>query len=71
VIIQNQRQYRSTKADLARFEEGLIAHDERDPRNLPLNIDPGMPQLMHDAIASWIETLREQIDHYEKLREAG
>jgi DNA-binding XRE family transcriptional regulator len=69
VIIQNQRQYRSTKADLARFEEGLIAHDARDPRDLPPNIDPGMPQLMHDAIASWIETLQEQIDHYEKLRD--
>jgi DNA-binding XRE family transcriptional regulator len=67
VIIQNQRQYRSTKADLTRFEESLIAHDARDPRDLPPNIDPGMPQLMHDAIASWIETLREQIDHYEKL----
>ncbi len=69
MILQNQRQYRSTKADLARFEESLIAHDARDPRDLPPNIDPGMPQLMHDAIASWIETLREQIDHYEKLRD--
>jgi hypothetical protein len=69
MIIQNQRQYRNTKAGLARFEEGLIAHDARDPRELPPNIDPGMPQLMHDAIASWIETLREQIDHYEKLRD--
>jgi DNA-binding Xre family transcriptional regulator len=69
VIIQNERQYRSTKADLARFEEGLIAHDARDPRDLPPNIDPGMPRLIHNAIASWIETLREQIDHYEKLRD--
>lgn len=69
VIIQNQRQYRSTKAELARFEKGLVAHDARDPRDLPPNIDPGMPQLMHDAIASWIETLREQLVHYEKLRD--
>ncbi len=69
MIIQNQRQYRSTKVELARFEEGLIANDARDPRDLPPNIDPGMPKLMHDAIASWIETLREQIDHYEKLRD--
>jgi HTH-type transcriptional regulator/antitoxin HipB len=28
-----------------------------------------MPQLVHDAIGSWIDTLREQIDHYEKLRD--
>ncbi|HEY7960295.1 MAG TPA: helix-turn-helix transcriptional regulator [Solirubrobacteraceae bacterium] len=69
MIIRNQRQYRSTKADLARFEESLIAHDARDPRDLPANIDPGMPKLMHNAITSWIETLREQIDHYEKLRD--
>ncbi len=69
IIIQNQRQYRDTKADLARFEESLITHDARDPRDLPSNIDPRMPQIMHDAIASWMETLREQIDHYEKLRD--
>jgi HTH-type transcriptional regulator/antitoxin HigA len=69
MIIQNQRQYRSTKADLVRFEASLIAHDARDPRDLPPDIDPGMPQVMHNAIASWIETLREQIEHYEKLRD--
>jgi len=28
-----------------------------------------MRQVVHDAIASWIETLREQIEHYEKLRD--
>ncbi len=69
MIIQNQRQYRSTKTELARFEQGLIAHDAREPHDPPSTVDPGMPQLMHDAIASWIETLREQIDHYEKLRD--
>jgi HTH-type transcriptional regulator/antitoxin HipB len=69
MIIQNQRQYNITKGWLARFEESLIAHDERDPHDLPPNIDPGMPKLMHDAIASQIETLREQIEHYEKLRD--
>jgi DNA-binding XRE family transcriptional regulator len=69
MIIQNQRQYRSTKADLARFEESLVAHDAREPCDLPSDIDAGMPKLMHDAIASWIETLREQIEHYEKLRD--
>ena len=66
MIIQNERHYRITKAHLAGFEGGLIANDERE---FPPNVDPGMKQLMHDAIASWIETLREQIDHYEKLRD--
>lgn len=69
MIIQNQRQYKITKGWLARFEESLIAHDARDPRDLPPDIDPGMPKLMHDAIISEIESLREQIDHYEKLRD--
>jgi len=69
MIIQNERQYRITKAHLAGFEGGLVAHDARDPRDLPPNIDPGMPKLMHDAIASEIEELRHQIDHYEKLRD--
>jgi DNA-binding Xre family transcriptional regulator len=68
-MIISQRAYRSAKTELVRFEEGLIAHDARDPHDLPSNVDPAMPQLMHDAIASWIETLREQIDHYEKLRD--
>jgi DNA-binding XRE family transcriptional regulator len=69
MIIQNERQYRITKAHLAGFEGGLVANDARDPRDLPPNIDPGMPKLMHDAIASEIEELRHQLDHYEKLRD--
>jgi DNA-binding Xre family transcriptional regulator len=68
-MITNQREYRIAKTELVRFEEGLIAHDARDPGELPANVDPGMPQLMHNAIASQIETLRRQIDHYEKLRD--
>ena len=69
MIIQNQRQYNITKGWLARFEKSLIAHDARDPSDLPPNIDPGMPKIMHDAIASEIESLRAQMDHYEKLRD--
>jgi HTH-type transcriptional regulator / antitoxin HigA len=69
MIIQNQRQYKITKGWLVRFEESLTAVDARDPSDLPANIDPGMPKLMHDAIASEIEELRHQLDHYEKLRD--
>jgi DNA-binding XRE family transcriptional regulator len=69
MIIQNQRQYKITKAHLAGFEGGLVAHDARDPKDLPPNIDPGMPKLMHNAIVSEIESLRAQIEHYEKLRD--
>jgi DNA-binding Xre family transcriptional regulator len=67
--VPNQRQYKITKGWLARFGESLLANDARDPKDLPPNIDPGMPKLMHDAILSEIESLRAQIDHYEKLRD--
>jgi DNA-binding XRE family transcriptional regulator len=66
IILQNQRQYRDTKADLARFEKELIANGKRE---LGPNEHPDMRQVVHDAIASWIETLREQIEHYEMLRD--
>lgn len=65
-MIKNEREYRITKAHLAGFEGGLIANDKRE---LPPNVDPGMKKLMHDAIASEIDVLRAQIDHYEKLRD--
>jgi HTH-type transcriptional regulator / antitoxin HipB len=68
-MIQNQRQYKITKGWLARFEESLVANDARNPEDLPPNIDPGMLKVMHDAIASEIEVLRHQLDHYEKLRD--
>jgi DNA-binding XRE family transcriptional regulator len=42
---------------------------DTDEREFPPNVDPGMKQLMHDAIASQIETFRHEIDHYEKLRD--
>jgi hypothetical protein len=57
---------RITKAHLAGFEEGLI---ENDKQEFPADVDPGMKQVIHDAIASEIETLREQIDHYEQLHD--
>jgi DNA-binding Xre family transcriptional regulator len=65
-MIKNEREYRITKAQLAGFERGLVANDERE---FPANVDPGMKTLMHDAIVSEIEVLRAQVEHYEKLRE--
>jgi DNA-binding XRE family transcriptional regulator len=65
-MIKNEREYRITKAHVAGFEGGLIANDKRE---FPASVDPGMKKLMHDAIASEIEVLRAQIDHYERLRD--
>ncbi len=66
MIIQNERQYRITKGWVSRFEKSLIANDTQEP---PPDVDPGMKKIVHDAIASQIETLRDQLDHYEKLRD--
>jgi DNA-binding Xre family transcriptional regulator len=65
-VITNQREYRITKSWITRFEKELVANETRElgPRE-----DPGMRQVVHDAIASEIETLRRQIDHYEQLRD--
>jgi DNA-binding Xre family transcriptional regulator len=65
-VITNEREYRISKAELARFEKDQAAYDAREPSP---DVDPGMPQLMHDAIESEIEVLRRQIDHYEQLRD--
>jgi HTH-type transcriptional regulator / antitoxin HipB len=65
-VIKNEREYRITKAHLAGFEGGLVPDDEQQ---FPANVDPGMKQVMHDAITSQIETFRHEIDHYEKLRD--
>jgi DNA-binding XRE family transcriptional regulator len=65
-MIQNERQYRITKGWIAKFEKTLVTNDKQEP---PPNIDPRMKQVMHDAITSEIDSLRNQIDHYEMLRD--
>jgi hypothetical protein len=65
-VITNQREYRITKGWIARFEKELVANETRELRPRE---DPGMRKVVHDAIASEIETLQRQIDHYERLRD--
>ncbi|HZL48974.1 MAG TPA: helix-turn-helix transcriptional regulator [Solirubrobacteraceae bacterium] len=65
-MITNQREYRITKSWIARFEGSQIGYAARE---LGPNVDPGMKQVMHDALGSEIEVLRGQIEHYEKLRD--
>jgi DNA-binding XRE family transcriptional regulator len=65
-MITNQREYSITKNCIGRFENELIANDTRE---LSPDEHPDMRQVVHDAIASEIEALRRQIDHYEQLRD--
>ncbi|MBA3809585.1 MAG: helix-turn-helix transcriptional regulator [Solirubrobacterales bacterium] len=65
-MITNQREYRVTKSWMARFEKDLVVNDTRE---IGPDVDPRMRQVMHDALASEIEILRGQMDHYEQLRD--
>jgi DNA-binding XRE family transcriptional regulator len=65
-VITNEREYRISKAAVARFEENKAAYAAREPSP---DLDPRMKQVMDDAIASEIEVLRRQIKHYEQLRD--
>jgi DNA-binding XRE family transcriptional regulator len=65
-VITNEREYRITKAWVARFEESQVGYAARE---LSPNVDPRMKQVMHHAVDSEIEVLRGQIDHYEQLRD--
>jgi DNA-binding transcriptional regulator YiaG len=65
-MITNQREYRITRSWITRFEKELVANETRE---LGPKEHPDMRKVVHDAIASEIEVLRAQIDHYEKLRD--
>jgi hypothetical protein len=59
----------SDRHDISALTEPLLSETSDDEREFPSNVDPGMKQLMHDAIASQIKTFRHEIDHYERLRD--
>lgn len=61
-MIRNERQYRITKTQAARFEEALCGlHTRRGG-------DPLLIQLESDALESQLSELKEQIEEYESLR---
>jgi DNA-binding transcriptional regulator YiaG len=62
----NHRRPAARGAGTTHREKELIANDTRE---LGPNEHPDMRQVVHDAIASEIETLRRQIHHYERLRD--
>jgi ribosome-binding protein aMBF1 (putative translation factor) len=62
-VIANERQYRITKAWLRRFEEAVGNYTPSK------GVDPQMKEVMDAAHQSQAETLRDEIRHYEHLRE--
>lgn len=65
-MICNEREYRITKSELRKFEEAIDANPGYVPSK---GTDPRMKEVMNDALESLAETLREEIQRYEDLRD--
>lgn len=65
-MITNERQYGISKAELQRFEEVAEAQRQAAPSE---GVDPRIGEAMVDAVVSQAETLREEIQQYEDLRQ--
>lgn len=65
-MITNERQYAITQAELRRFEKAAEEQRRQEPVE---GIDPRIAEAMVDGLASQAETLREEIQRYENLRE--
>lgn len=61
-MIKNERQYRITKAQVAKFEESLKAESRKDRTTHPRLI-----KAQKDAMQSQIESLRRELAEYEDL----
>jgi transcriptional regulator with XRE-family HTH domain len=64
-MIQNERQYKITKARADEFERKLKAL----PATPPSDIHPLIAQAQRDAIKSQLDELREEIEAYDQLRQ--
>lgn len=62
-MITNEKQYKSTRLQIARFQEALAALD-----SAPATLPPLLAQAQRDALASQLEELREEADLYDRLR---
>jgi ribosome-binding protein aMBF1 (putative translation factor) len=67
-MIRNARQYRITKAQAEKFERALNEFD-MDPAKHP-RVHPRLIKAQRDAIASQLETLRQELAEYEKLKKS-
>jgi ribosome-binding protein aMBF1 (putative translation factor) len=62
-VITNERQYGISKAELQRFEGAVGKYTPGE------EVDPRMREVMDDALRGQAETLRDEIKHYEDLRD--
>ncbi len=62
-MITNERQYRITKTEIARFEQSLSHADEQGR-----DLHPDLQQAMREGLESQLQELREEVADYEALR---
>lgn len=62
-MIASERQYGISKAELQRFEGAVGKYTPGE------EVDPRMREVMDDALRGQAETLRDEIKHYEDLRD--
>jgi ribosome-binding protein aMBF1 (putative translation factor) len=62
-VITNERQYGISKTELQRFEGAVGKYTPGE------EVDPRMREVMDDALRGQAETLRDEIKHYENLRD--
>jgi DNA-binding XRE family transcriptional regulator len=64
-MITNERQYKITKNQLEAFGQAHAAALVKEPAP---GVHPHIQQAMQDGLASQIDDLREQVEHYEALK---
>ncbi|HET6381801.1 MAG TPA: helix-turn-helix domain-containing protein [Armatimonadota bacterium] len=68
-MIKNERQYRITRAQAAKFEEALqILSDGKPNSGQETRLHPALQKAQQDALSSQLQDLRQEIGEYEALR---
>ena len=68
-MITNERQFRITRTEAAKFEKALAQLEKQ--ADTPSRISPLLRKAERDALASQIKSLRGEIREYESLRKGG
>lgn len=73
MMIKNERQYRITRAQVAKFEQALAETERKEKaQEAPsAGVHPLLQQAQTAALRSQRDTLREELTEYEALRSGG
>ena len=68
-MISNERQYRITRAEVAKFEKTLSQFDLRASSHA--GVPPRLIKAQKEALASQLKSLRRELKEYERLRKGS